>query len=134
MSINVTAVFRDTVIVFALTILSIVFVWFYAFLIGAEPLNMEISAISLILVDLIFKAAGFVISGCLIKVRRFKHGLIVVGAVLFVYVVIFLFFGVGLLFSMLGGPLLLVPAMVLGIGLSFFIVKSPSEPGGEETR
>jgi hypothetical protein len=115
---NITAVIRDVLIIFALTFLS----GFVIGLSGARHGQQYLLAIAA--GNLLFMVIGFTISGALAKTARFKH-LIQVALGVWLLGLLNLVIGSATIAQWAIGIVFILVAMGIGGGLSFLFVKGP---------
>ncbi len=119
MAIEWKGVARDVGIVFMLTFLGGLVVGFTASLTGAET---NITAIALS--NIVFGTVGFTISGCIVKLNRFKH-LSQVALGVWLLSLINVAFGLVDIQQWLASILSVLLMMGLGGGLSYLFVRTP---------
>jgi hypothetical protein len=119
MPINWIAVARDVSIVFGLVLVSS---FAAAYLIQAQ--GEEVTALVIGLSNIFWGTVGFAISGCLARIQRFKHLLIVA---IGLWLVSFVNVAMGLtqVQVWVAGFLLILTMMGLGGGLSYLFVRTP---------
>ncbi|WES29928.1 hypothetical protein [Varunaivibrio sulfuroxidans] len=81
--------------------------------------------------NIAFTTVGFIISGCLSKKHRFKHGFKVSLALWILSLVNVFFFGATLA-TWLIAPVVFLACMAVGVGISFLLVKTPKGAADEE--
>lgn len=123
---NIKAVLRDAAIIFILTALSGAVVGIYHASLGGDAPIPAREAPAIAFGNIAFTTVGFIISGCLSKKHRFKHGLRVTLALWILSLGNVFLFGVTLA-SWIISPVVILPCMVVGVGISFLFAKTPKE-------
>lgn len=119
MPINWIAVARDVSIVFGLVLVSS---FVAAQLLQAQ--GEEVTALVIGLSNIFWGTVGFAISGCLVKVQRFKH-LFIVAIGLWLVSFVNVAMGLTRVQVWVAGFLLILLMMGLGGGLSYLFVRTP---------
>ena len=110
---------RDVAIVFVLTFLGGLVVGFTTSMVGAE---VNVAAIALS--NIVFGTVGFTISGCIVKINRFKH-LYQVALGVWLLSLINVAFGLVDIQQWLVSILSVLLMMGMGGGLSYLFVRTP---------
>jgi len=119
MPINWIAIARDVSIVFGLVLVSS-----FAAAMIMEAMGAEVTPLVIGLSNIFWGTVGFAISGCLVKMQRFKH-LILVAAGLWLVSFVNVVAGMTPLEIWAAGLLLILLMMGLGGSLSYLFVPAP---------
>lgn len=119
MPLNFIAIVRDVSIVFGLVVASS-----FAAAQIIQAMGAEVTAGVIGLSNFFWGTVGFTISGCLARVQRFKH-LLMVAVGLWLVSFVNVAMGLTPLLTQVAGLLLILLMMGLGGGLSYLFVRTP---------